>query len=150
MSQTPPTPATEWSSVGRSALILSAIAAAVFGLLASCGAGLRGFSLPEPAHLDWPFTALAWISITLAPVLAWIFVGLVAFVGGIALWTRGLRPGPRPLESVLATVMTIAFYALAPVVLLSIGPFVLWPIIWFETGFGTCVPPTCNAVPAVP
>ncbi|MEV6878313.1 hypothetical protein [Amycolatopsis sp. NPDC051128] len=46
--------------------------------------------------------------------------------------------------------MVIALYALAPVVLLSIGPFVAWPIFWFESGFGTCVPPTCGAVQAVP
>ncbi|MCE7003649.1 hypothetical protein LWC34_12550 [Kibdelosporangium philippinense] len=150
MSQTPPTPATECSSLGRSALILSMIAAAVFGLLAGCGAGLRGFRLGEPVHLSEAFTALAWISTTLAPALAWTFVGLAVLVGGIALITRGIRSGPRPIESILKAVLAIALYALAPVVLLSIGPFAVWLVLWLETGFGTCVPPTCEAVPAVP
>jgi hypothetical protein len=150
MAQTPPIPATELSSLGRSALILSTIAAAVFGLLAGFGAGLRGFRLGEPVPFGESFTALAWISTTLAPVLAWTFAGFVVLVGGVALLTRGFRSGPRRLESGLNAVLAIAFYALVPVVLLSIGPFLLWPIFWFETGFGTCVPPTCEAVPAVP
>lgn len=50
----------------------------------------------------------------------------------------------------LTVVVCLPFYALALVMLLSVGPFLLWPIFWFETGFGTCVPPDCDWVPAVP
>ena len=144
-------PATEWYSLCRATLIMSTTDAAVFGLLACCGAGLRGFRLAEPADLGGAFTALAWLSATVAPAVAWFFVGLTVLVGAVALWTWGwFRPAPRAGESVLAAVLTIEVFTLAPVVLLFLGPFVLWPIIWLETGFGTCVPPACEAVPAVP
>jgi hypothetical protein len=150
MAQTPPALATEWTRLRRSALAFSAIAAAAFGLLAFYGPGLRGFSLGEPAHFAEWFTALAWVSVVLAPVLAWVFVGLAGLVGGIVLVTRKSRSGPRPIESGFHAVLVIAFYTLVPVVLLSIGPFVLWVVFWVEAGFGTCVPPGCEAVPAVP
>ena len=137
-------------SLGRPVLILAAIVAAVFGLLAGCGAGMCGFSLAEPVDFAWAFTALAWMSVTLAPAVALTFVGLAVLLGGIALCTKGFRSVPRLLESHFETVLMIEVCALAPVVLLSIGPFVLWPIFWLETGFGSCVPGDCDSVPAVP
>ncbi|MEV6913294.1 hypothetical protein [Amycolatopsis sp. NPDC051071] len=150
MTQTPPTPDTEWLYLRRAALSMSAIAAAVFGLLAGCGAGLRGFTLGEPFPHGASFTALAWVSVVLAPVLVWIFVGLAVLVGGIVLVTRGTWSGPQVIESGLNAILVIAAYTLAPVVLMFIGPFVLWLLFWIETGFGTCVPPSCKGVPAVP
>ncbi|RSN25976.1 hypothetical protein DL990_31420 [Amycolatopsis sp. WAC 01416] len=150
MAQTPLTPDTDWIHLRWSALILSAIAAAVFGLLAGCGAGLRGFSVGEPGDFGAWFNVLAWISVVLAPVLAWIFVGLVVLMGGIVLMTRKSPSGTEALEFGLQAVSVIAFYALVPVVLLFAGPFVLWTFYWFSTWFGTCVPPACKSVPAVP
>lgn len=150
MAQTPLTPETEWAYLRWFALILAAIAAAVFGLLACCGAGLRGFSVGEPGDFDTWFTILAWISVVLAPVLVWIFVGLVVLVGGIVFKTRKSSLGTEALEFGLDAVLLIAFLALAPVVLLFAGPFVLWTLYWFSTSFGTCVPPTCKSIPAVP
>ncbi len=150
MSRTSPAHTTEWSSLSRSALILSAIAAAVFGLLACRGAGLREFRLGEHARFAEAYTALSWISVVLAPALAWIFLGLAVLVGGIALLTRGSRSVPEFLEFGLEAVPVVVCYALAPIVLLFVGPFVLWLVFWFETGFGSCVPPACESVPAVP
>jgi hypothetical protein len=140
MAQTPPTRATEWPSGGRSVLILSMIAAAVFGLLAGCGAGLDGSWLSEQPDFGWAFTALAWISVTLAPTLAWIFVGLAVLVGGIALRTRGFRSGPWPPEFILTAVLTIPLYALIPVALLFLGPFAVWLLSWVTSLLGTCPP----------
>lgn len=140
MAQTPPTRATEWPSEGRSVLILSMIAAAVFGLLAGCGAGLAGARLSEQPDFGWAFTALAWISVTLAPALAATFVGLAVLVGGITLRTRGFRSGPRPPELFLTTVLVIAVYALIPVALLFLGPFAVWLLSWVTSLLGTCPP----------
>lgn len=151
MSQTPSVDATEWYSLCGFTLVLSTITASVYGLLAAVGAGLRGFSLSEPADFRHAFDLLAWMSITVAPTLTWIFVGISVFVGGVGLWTWGwFRSAPRPVESVVGAVLRIEFCALAPVVLLFVAPFVLWPIYWIESGFGTCVPPDCGGVPAVP
>lgn len=146
MTQTPPAPATGWT-----ALTLSTIAATVFGLMAAHGAGLREVRLPaSPDDMGWSFTALAWISTTIAPILAWIFLGVVVLVGVIAIYTRWFRSGPRLIESVLTAAMCLPFYALALIVLLTAGTFLLWLISWMETGFGTCVPPACHPAPAVP
>lgn len=140
MAQTPPTRATEWPSEGRPALILLMITAAVFGLLAGCGPGLDGSRLSEQPDFGWAYTALAWISVALAPALAWTFVGLAVLVGGIALLTRGFRSGPWPPEFVLTTLGVIAIYALIPVALLFFGPFVIWLLSWFTSSLGTCPP----------
>lgn len=140
MAQTPPTRATEWPSGGRSALILSMTAAAVFGLLAGCGAGLDGSWLSEQADLGWAFTALAWISATLAPALAWIFAGLAVLMGGIALRTKGFRSGPWPPELVLTAALAIPLYALIPVALLFLGPFAIWLLSWVASLLDTCRP----------
>ncbi|NUT99918.1 MAG: hypothetical protein HOY78_48720 [Saccharothrix sp.] len=150
MYPTRPTPPEERAAQGRLTLVMVLVAAAVFGLLSGCGAGLRGFELAEPFDFAESFNGLAWISTTIAPVAAWTFVGTAALVGVVGLTTRGFRKGPRFLESAHVVVGVGAFYALVPVALLLVGPFVVWPVLWFESGFGTCLPPTCQAVPAVP
>ncbi|MDX8056249.1 hypothetical protein SK571_43330 [Lentzea sp. BCCO 10_0798] len=140
MAQTPPTRATEWPSEGRSALILSMITAGVFGLLAGCGARLNGSWLSEHLEFGWAYTALAWASVTLAPALAWTFVGLAVLVGGIALRTRGFRSGPWPPEFVLTAVLMIPIYALVLVALLFFGPFAVELLTWVASFLDNCPP----------
>ncbi|MET9227783.1 hypothetical protein [Lentzea sp. NPDC003310] len=139
MAQAPHTRTSEWPSEGRSALVLSLIAAAVFGLLAGCGAALEVSWLSEHPDFGWGFTALAWIATSPAPALALTFVCLAAFVGVVLRIGAG-RSGCWPPESVLTAVLLIPTYALLPVVVLFLGPFAVWLLTWVGSLLYHCPP----------
>ncbi|WP_146174690.1 hypothetical protein [Umezawaea tangerina] len=136
-------------------LVLAVVAAGVFGLLVLFGSGLRGVRIGFGGgvfwDLGWMFAGVAWVSETLVfLVFAWGFVGVVGVLVVLALVSKGFRGVSAAGRRVVAVAVPVVGYPLVVVLLPFILGCAMWLLFWVLTSFGTCIPPECQATPAVP
>lgn len=137
---------------GRDALILSAIAAAVYYPLTTFGPGWwRGAVLPDtdaPLDLGWLHNFFAWTAGSVGQVLLWVFVATIVVLPVLALLTKGFSRGAAVAGRIVTVAWAVPGVALAAVPALAVGWFLLTQIVgliapWIGMYHG-------NATPAVP
>ncbi|MDG6109843.1 hypothetical protein Daura_17640 [Dactylosporangium aurantiacum] len=114
---------------GGSALVLSAVAAAVCYPLATYGPGWwRGARLPDmdpPFDLGWLHDGLAWTAQYVGPVLCSVFAALAVALLVVAAFTGGFRTRSATVGRLVAAGRAGPGAALALVAALAVGWFLL-------------------------
>lgn len=114
---------------GGSALVLSAVAAAVFYPVAAYGPGWwRGARLPDmdpPFDLAWLHDGFAWAARYVGPVLCGAFAALALALAVVAAFTSGFRTRSTAVGRLVAAGRAGPGAALALVAALAVGWFLL-------------------------
>ncbi|WP_327002987.1 hypothetical protein OHA72_49205 [Dactylosporangium sp. NBC_01737] len=119
----------QYPADGRDALILSAVAAAIFHPLSAYGPGWwRGARLHDmdpPFDLEWLHNAFAWTAQYLGPVLFWLFAAAFVLLVIVGAFTAGFRTDSPALRRALGVARTAPALALLAVAALGVGWFLL-------------------------
>jgi hypothetical protein len=119
-------------AAGSDALILSAIAAAVYYPLASFGPEWwRGAVLPDldpPFDLGWLHNFFAWAAGSLGQALLWVSGATIVLLPIVAVLTKGFSAGPPAVLRIVVVARTVPVIALGVVPALAVGWFILTQI----------------------
>lgn len=139
-------------AAGVDALILSAVAAAVYYPLTVLGPDWwHGAVLPDtdpPFDLGWLHNFFAWTAGTVGQALLWLFAATLVLLPIAAIATNGFTTGPPTLRRFVVFARVVPGVAVVAVPALAVGWFLLSQVAlliapWLGMYHG-------NAVPAVP